>query len=62
MQLVDVFLEQRLRTRIVFVDDLTDLFVDRVRSVVRHLLVLGDRAAEEDFTVILAVRQRPEAF
>ena len=49
VQLVDVVLENLLRTRIGAVDDGADLAVDIVRGLVGDRLVLGNRVASYNF-------------
>ena len=60
VEFVAVIFEDLLGERIVRIDDMPHFLVDRVRGLVRNLLVLGDRAAKEDFAVVLAVGQRTE--
>src|SRR5579863_2377719 len=44
----------------VALDDAAHFFVDRMRSAIRHLLVLSDAAAKEDLARLLRVRQGSE--
>src|SRR5882672_101763 len=60
LDLVAVVLEKLAREAVLLVDDALDLAVDLLHRRLGHALVRGDRAAEEDLALVLAVDHRPE--
>ena len=61
LDLVAVVLQQLARERVLLVDDAADLGVDLLHRRFGHVLVRGDRAAEEHLALVLAVDHRCRA-
>src|SRR5690606_264839 len=59
MQLVHVVLQDRRGAVIGLVKNAADHLVDLPRGLVRHALVLGDRAAQEHLVLVVGVGDRP---
>src|SRR5262245_13270731 len=60
LDLVAVVDDQLPRERVLLVDDLADLLIDLLQRRLGHVLVRGDRAAEEHLALVLAVHHRAE--
>src|SRR6185436_7964623 len=53
-----VVLDQLARQLVLRIDDVADLLIHFLQRRLGHVLVRGDRAAEEDFALVLAVHHR----
>src|SRR5215207_5183044 len=60
LELLAMLLEQALGAVIALLDDAADFLVDRLRGLVRHVLLPIDRIAEEHLFVGLRILQRAE--
>ena len=62
MQNVEVVHQYVLGSVVVTVDDVLDLGIDSPRRVIRHMLGLGHRAAEEHLALLFGIQHRAHLF
>jgi len=58
IELVTMFGQNLLGKLVIRIDNLANLLIYHVRGLVRHLLVLGHRTAQEHFAFVFTVSQR----